>query len=324
VEGVGLMRVGQNPAKSLTEVQKPAEITVAITTYIPFLSGYYKQSLDVLKTSLNSLLQTREPEFDLLVFDNASCAEVRNYLMELRDEGKIQLLILSDKNLGVGGAWDFIFAASPGKIIAYSDYDILYRSGWLSESLRVLETFPKVGMVTARPLRSPEEYYSSFQNWAENDPEAFVEQGKFMEWETFLEHSLSCGAGINESREWYQSEEDFKVTYHGIDVYAGSGHFQFSAYKDVLAEVLPLNMDRPMGGQVRWLDIHLNQKGYSRVCLIEPLIKHIGNRLGAGEESMVGFKGLDLRQRRRWFLEFPLIKSLLLKIYEKIFKAYYG
>jgi glycosyltransferase involved in cell wall biosynthesis len=317
------MRVGQNPAKSLKQVEKPAEITVAITTYIPFLSGYYEQSLDVFKTSLNSLLEAGEPEFDLLVFDNGSCAQVREFLIEQRDQGNIQFLILSEKNLGVGGAWDIIFAASPGKVIAYSDYDILYRPGWLEESLRVLETFPKVGMVTARPLRSPEEYYSSFQIWAEDEPEAEVERGKFLDWETYLEHSLSCGAGIEESREWYQSREDYKVTYQGVSVYAGSGHFQFSAYREVLAEVLPLNMDHPMGSQVRWLDIRLNEKGFSRVCLPKPLVKHIGNRLDNIEKSVTRVKSVQEKGSGRRLLENPLIKKLLLRLYEKIFKAYY-
>lgn len=318
------MRVGQNPAKSLKEVEKPAEITVAITTYIPFLSGYYEQSLDVLKTSLNSLLQAGGPEFDLLVFDNGSCAEAREFLLAQRDQGKIQFLILSDKNLGVGGAWDIIFSASPGKVIAYSDYDILYRPGWLEESLRVLETFPQVGMVTARPLRSPEEYYSSLLKWAEDEPEAVLERGKFLEWETYLEHSLSVGAGVEESREWYDSREDYKVTYRGLSILAGSGHFQFMAYRDVLAEVLPLNMDHPMGKQVRWLDIRLNEKGFSRVCLTKPFIKHTGNRLDDADPGIRAAEGLPTRKPGSALLEIPLVKKTLLKIYELIFKAYYG
>jgi glycosyltransferase involved in cell wall biosynthesis len=318
------MRVGQNPAKSLKEVEKPAEITVAITTYIPFLSGYYEQSLDVLKTSMKSLLQAGGPEFNLLVFDNGSCVEAREFLLEQRDLGYIQFLILSDKNLGVGGAWDIVFAASPGKVIAYSDYDILYRPGWLDESLRVLETFPKIGMVTARPIRSPAEYYSSFMEWAESESEALIEHGKFLDWETYLEHSLSCGSGVEESREWYDSREDYRVTYQGVSVHAGSGHFQFTAYRDVLAEALPLNMDQPMGGQVRWLDIRLNEKGYSRVCLPKPLIKHIGNRLDSIEEA-VGVVGMPAAERPdRRLLDLPLIKKPLLKIYEAIFKAYFG
>ena len=35
------MRVGQNPAKYVKEVAKPARVTVAVLNYIPFLSGFY-------------------------------------------------------------------------------------------------------------------------------------------------------------------------------------------------------------------------------------------------------------------------------------------
>jgi hypothetical protein len=111
------------------------------------------------------------------------------------------------------------------------------------------------------------------------------------------------------------------VTYQGLSVHAGSGHFQFAAYRDVLAEVLPLNMDRPMGGQVRWLDIRLNEKGFSRVCLPKPLIKHIGNRLDSDDEIMGLMSSKKLGRR---LLDFPLIKKPLIRIYEIIFKAYFG
>jgi hypothetical protein len=49
------MRVGQNPAKSIKHVERPLRVTVAAVTYIPFLSGFYAQSLDVLKACLDSL-----------------------------------------------------------------------------------------------------------------------------------------------------------------------------------------------------------------------------------------------------------------------------
>ena len=45
------MRIGQNPARFVEKVAQPAEITVAVVSCIPFLSGYYEQSLDVLKSS---------------------------------------------------------------------------------------------------------------------------------------------------------------------------------------------------------------------------------------------------------------------------------
>ena len=74
------MRTGQNPAKSIKHVAQPERVTVAVVTYIPFLSGYYTESLDVLKVCLDSLWHNTDMSYDLFVFDNASCSEVRDYL----------------------------------------------------------------------------------------------------------------------------------------------------------------------------------------------------------------------------------------------------
>ena len=60
------MRVGQNPAKFIDHVPKPARVTVALVTYIPFLSGYYGESLEVLKVCLESLWKNTGLPYDLL------------------------------------------------------------------------------------------------------------------------------------------------------------------------------------------------------------------------------------------------------------------
>ena len=51
------MRVGQNPAKFIDHVPQPERVTVAIVTYIPFLSGYYAESLEVLKVCLQPVAE---------------------------------------------------------------------------------------------------------------------------------------------------------------------------------------------------------------------------------------------------------------------------
>src|SRR5512141_981510 len=148
------MRVGHNPARFIEKVAQPAGITVTVVNYIPFLSGYYEQSLEVLKAVVESLHATRESEhpYDVMVFDNHSCAEVRAYLQEATAAGKIQYLVLSNTNIGKIGAWNYMFGAAQGKYVAFADGDVGFRPGWLSASLELFETFPNVGMVTARPL----------------------------------------------------------------------------------------------------------------------------------------------------------------------------
>ena len=49
------MRIGQNPAKFVQTVAHPERVTVAVLNYIPFLSGFYAQALDVLKLCCKAL-----------------------------------------------------------------------------------------------------------------------------------------------------------------------------------------------------------------------------------------------------------------------------
>src|SRR5512147_696891 len=185
------MRKGQNPAKFVKDVPRPERITVALLNYIPFLSGFYAETLEVLKVSLESMRRDAGLPFDLMVFDNGSCAEVRDFLVKEKEEGRIQYLILSERNMGKGGAWNVILAGAPGEIIAYADSDILYSPGWLKRSVELLETFPDVGMVTARPFRTNPEFHTSTRAWAQKN--AALEEGCFIPWERFWEFNRSLG-----------------------------------------------------------------------------------------------------------------------------------
>ncbi len=313
------MRIGQNPAKAAKEVAKPARITAAVLNYIPFLSGFYTETLDVLKVCLTSLREGADLPFDLMVFDNGSCAEVVDYLVNEQRAGRIQYLLLSEKNLGKGGAWNVIFAAAPGEIIAYSDSDALFYPGWLSKSVEVLETYPRVGMVTARPLRTPSELYTSVQAWAASTPDVRVEEGQLMSWEMYKEFAETMGYPEGKIEEVYASTQDVRLTYKGVTAYAGANHFQFVGWKAVLNEFVPFNMDRPMG-QVRMLDRGLNDRGYLRLMTADPLVQNMSNTLPPHLRHKALQPPAATRQRGVW--DFPLIKKPLLWLYDRIFRLY--
>jgi len=61
------MRKGQNPAKFVKDVAHPERITVALLNYIPFLSGFYAETLDVLKVCMESMRKDAGLSFDLMV-----------------------------------------------------------------------------------------------------------------------------------------------------------------------------------------------------------------------------------------------------------------
>ena len=317
------MRKGQNPAKFVKDVAKPERITVALLNYIPFLSGFYTETLDVLTVSLESMRKDAGLPFDLMVFDNGSCAEVRDFLVKEKEEGRIQYLILSEKNMGKGGAWNVMLTGAPGEIIAYTDADVLFSPNWLKRSVEILETFPNVGMVTARPFRTPPEFYESTLKWAKDAERATLEEGQFISWETFLEFNLSLGQTEEENKKVYAETRDWRIVYKGVTALAGASHWQFAAYKSTLQQFLPFDMDKPMG-QVRQLDKRMNDAGLLRLMVSDPLAMNMSNTLGylRGELKDAGKKKRVSFGKR--VLEIGIIKKILLAVYNKIFSWYYS
>lgn len=322
------MRVGQNPAKSLDKAAHPAPLTVVLVTYIPHNRGYYKESLEVFQACLDSLWEhTAGMSFDVLVFDNASGPETRAFLAQAHREGRIQYLMFSRQNLGVVGAWNMAFPAAPGEIVAYADSDVYFRPGWLEASLRILETFPRVGMVTARPFPNAAERWTATRAWAEQEPEAETAWGRFLAWEDFRAFERSLGHPEDRIRQAYENLRLLKIRYRGVEAIAGAGHWQFVAPKAALLDVLPLPYDRPMGADVTRLDLALNEKGYLRLMTPEPYVDHMGNRLPdflrgkEGTTTAPATRGQAGLLRRLAHL--GPVRKVLLALYDRIFRLYY-
>lgn len=315
------MRVGQNPAKFMGDVARPASVTIAVISYIPFLGGYYSESLEVLKSCLESIWQNTDLPYDLMVFDNASCQEVRSYLLEAQNQGRIQYLILSEKNIGKGGAWNHIFASAPGEFIAYTDSDVYFHSGWLPAQLKLFETFPNLGMLTGAPLRIPEEFSTSTIQWADNEPDVRVLRGKILSWEDWWKHARSLGVTTEpEGKKLYAANDDVVIQHDGASYYVGAAHFQFVARKAVLKSVLPIPSHRPMG-QVRTLDILINEKGYLRLSTPEWWVEHLGNTQALELNSSDG--DASAPTSKKGFLHLPVVRRFLLRVHNAIFKLYY-
>jgi hypothetical protein len=181
--------------------------------------------------------------------------------------------------------------------------------------VEILETFPNVGMVTARPFRTPPEFIESTLKWAREN--ATLEEGQFIPWETFLEFNLSLGQTEEENRKVYTETRDWRLVYKGVTAIAGASHWQF----------LPFDMDKPMG-QVRQLDKRMNDAGLLRLMVSDPLAMNLSNtlgylrgELGKGSEKVKSKKGKGWKRRA---LELGPIKKMLLAVYNKIFNWYYS
>lgn len=297
---------------------QPQRVTVAVLNYIPYQEGYFSESFAVLQRCLCSILANTKQPYDLMVFDNGSCAEVKQYLLELQASGKIQYLVFSEKNIGKGGAWDFIFHAAPGEIIAYSDNDAYFYEGWLEESLRVLETYPRVGMVTARPLRTIPELCTGTIAWAEKTPHVKIETGDFISYQDYYEFSSTLGYTDEKLQQEYDNKTDRRLTYKNVEAFVGANHFQFTGWKKTLQECLPFDMQKPLG-QVRQLDERLNERGYLRLMINKPLIQNMSNRIPVDDK----ISNEILINKRHRLRDSAVIKKVLLRIHDWIFSLYY-
>jgi len=319
------MRVGQNPAKSIKTVSRPQKVTVAIITHVPFLGGYHAESLDILKTCLASIWQNTDQPYDLMVFDNASCREVRDYLTDAHARGEIQYLVLSQDNIGKAGAWNFIFGAAPGEYVAYADSDVYFYPGWLSALLGAMKTFPQAGMVTGMPLLNPEDFSTSTLRWAEAHPEMRLESGRLLSWQDFWRHAGTFGGDEGAARAFYERHQSNCIYSGDQKFYVGAGHFQFLAPRHVLQQALPLPSSRPMG-DVRQLDVAINELGYLRLSTSEWWVEHIGNSLHGwqpGEKSLA--RSVDEpRRARSGFWAWKPIRKLLSYLHDKSFELLYG
>jgi glycosyltransferase involved in cell wall biosynthesis len=316
------MRVGHNPARFVETVAQPAGITVTVVNCIPFLSGYYEQSLDVLKMVVNSLHAARVEDhpYDVMIFDNHSCSEVRAYLKEASDQGKIQYLIFSDTNIGKIGAWNYMFGAAQGEYVVFSDGDILFRPGWLQASLELFETFPNVGMVTARPYRGSEKYSEATFAWAHKQPAGVLEEGIFLDWDTVWEHGRSIGVSEEQARKDYPMMHDFRLTYRDKVAYIGASHFQFMTRRELLQKVIPIPSAQPMRGE-RALDVAFDNLGCLRLNTEKALVMHMGNRIPESVQLVAPVVTKKSVLRRLLWL--PFVRKFLLWLNNQIFRLYF-
>jgi glycosyltransferase involved in cell wall biosynthesis len=319
-------RIGINPNRGQLTDYSPSRITLAMLTYLPNQAGYFAERLAVTRLSLESLIANTPEPHDLIVFDNGSCSELVEYLCRLRDQGHINYLILSSANIGKISALQLIFRAAPGEIVAYSDDDVFFLPGWLQAHLKIMETYPRVGLVTGFYIRSHLRY-------ATNSIEAFTQQPDVQVSRGFLiPRELEQHYIDNMGRSWesYKKEvdglEDIAFCYQGINTFASAGHHQFVTSRQLMLEVLP-SWDRNLMGKMIELENSVDQRGYLRLSTFAPVTRLLGNVISPenaaeakhlGLTAWAGAVGQPSNGSGGRFMRIPLIKRLALGLYNRL------
>ncbi|MGD8849883.1 MAG: glycosyltransferase family A protein [Anaerolineales bacterium] len=251
---------------------------MATIVYLPHMTGYFEHRLDVVRLSFETLFENTNEPYDLLVFDNASCDEVKSYLSSLQAKGRIRYLISSSENIGKLGAMRLISGAAPGELIAYADDDTFFYPGWLREHLDIYNHFPDVGMVSGSPERTLFDHgIRTNLARASSDPEIELTYGRRipMEWER--EWATALGKNVQAYLEQVGRLEDIVLAYQGRTAYATACHNQFLSPKAVLERHLQGDWTGRLMGGLNEFDEAIDSSGLLRLTTMDRTTKLIGN-----------------------------------------------
>lgn len=321
-------RIGMNPSRNRDSGHQPTRVTLAVLTHVPNEDGYFEHRFDVLRLCIESLIRNTEPACDLIVFDNASSPRVVEYLCGLRDDNLIQYLMLSSRNIGKIDALQMIFNAAPGEIVAYTDDDVLFLPGWLEEHLKILETFPKVGMVTGFYIRSQLHWSIQSTLAFADQPEVKKQTGLLWDRQWEVHYMENMGRTLEKYTEETDGLQDTCITFKDAQALVSAGHHQFVAYRDVIRQALPAGWTGRLMGRMRELDDAVDRSGYLRLNTVDPVTRLLGNVVSEENARLAQQMGLEAKAGmvqeqagwRRSFARSKLINGLARRIYNGLYK----
>ncbi|MEC3907341.1 glycosyltransferase [Tamlana sp. 2201CG12-4] len=268
------MRVGLNPNKH-TYIDSSSYIhQILIPVYIPNHEGYYKDSFEILRTSLKSVFNTIHDKTFITIVNNGSCEDVKIYLDTLYAQKKIQELVHTE-NIGKLNAILKGLVGSNIELVTIADADVFFLTNWQKETVNVFSNIPKAGVVGIVPQFKMYEANSGnviFDNIL-NKRMRFLPVKNPLGIERFYE-SIGWDKSYNKDYLKYTLglEIDSKLT-----VLIGSGHFVATYKRDVFKDLVSFIEYKMGGSSMEFLDQALLKKDYWRLTTQDNYAYHMGN-----------------------------------------------
>jgi len=339
------MRQGISPAKrAALPAHQPTEVGVASLVFIPALTGFYAQALDVLDLHLRSLRHTLPEEGEILVWDNGSCPEVVQFLEQVYHAGHIDYLILSKYNLGKAGMLNWVLKALPHRYIVYTDSDILFLPGWWKAVQEVFRAFPKAGMVSPAPA------FFDVLRGNSRTPTMLSREG----FEVYMaqptpQDALLYYRGLGYEMPAQLPSLPFAKAHNGLVACARSGHHVFVMPRPVAQKLSPLPIKQALSSQSdRLLHEQVEAQGYWQLSTSRGFVYHLGNtthvpelltswceslrhdhRITArarrpAQASSTGLRGTIREMLRRLLKRSPWLRQRAERLYGLLFRLLYG
>tara|TARA_R110002050_G_scaffold74772_4_gene160153 strand:+ start:56366 stop:57352 length:987 start_codon:yes stop_codon:yes gene_type:complete len=273
------MRVGGNPQKTEAFIKLKTNHRIVVVVFVPELTGYYQDMFEVIKVSINSLIKTIPNTSAITIVDNGSCTAVVNYLTELFNNDLIDALQLLKTNIGkidalMGGA-----RASREPIVTLTDCDVLFKTNWVSETIKIFNIFKNVSSVSPIPARTALKYFTF------STQEAILRKRVDLKFESIPENFEAYNMFL-ESINWHKETDNEKLwpILHKDKTKAviGSDHQVLTLRRDVFFNTSPSKPSFTKVGKEserEYVDLAIDLSGGLRLSTHNFYAFHMGNKL---------------------------------------------
>ena len=272
------MRTGSNPEKTAKKIGLKTNHRVIVVVFIPELTGYYKNSQDVFKLCLKSLITANKGGYAITVVNNGSCREVHDFISNY-SEGEIDTIIHHSYNIGKIDAMIGAARGAREELITLTDSDILFIKNWDCATRDIFSAFKKAGSVSPIPFRHGLFYGTSstlkeillgrLKFSYEVIPDNFEDQNKYL-------------TSINWNNEKSNKNKWPVIRKNKIKAIVGSGHQVLTIKRNVLFKTVPLIPSLTLVGgnsEYRYVDEPIDKAGLMRLSTFNNYAYHMGNNL---------------------------------------------
>ncbi|MHB1105104.1 MAG: glycosyltransferase family A protein [Lutibacter sp.] len=273
------MRIGSNPQKSERKIILTTHHRIVIVVYLPNEEGFYKDSFEVFKMCLNSLILTVNSNAAITVVNNGSHKKVVDFLNLYFEEKKIDTLISHHTNIGKIDAMIGAARGSREKYITLTDSDILFINGWQEKIEEIFSNFPNVGSVSPIPVRRSLMFGTSsvlkqiLLRKIKYRSEPIVEN--FEDYNRYLE-SINWDLETENDNNWSVIEKN------KCKANIGSGHQVLTIDRDILFKTTPTNPSLTLVGGTSendYVDFPIDKSKMLRLATYNNYAFHMGNKL---------------------------------------------
>lgn len=315
------MRVGINPSKLDPKIPKQFYHRIIIPVFVPNFTGYFQDIFEVYKVCIESAFLTQHSRSAITLVDNGSCQEVKDWMRNLLELGKIDTLISHSSNIG---KVDAILGAARGcreDLITISDSDILFNNGWQEAAESVFLNFDNAGSVAPFPISRHMYYYSTA-----------VQKSVVLGQLGFQFEKTTDSSLIKENYECYNWS--FDQSYDSIlpvvksgsaKAVMGSGHQIMTIRREAIFKMPtdPCFIKISSGSENFWIDKPIDDAGLWRLSTVDTWVNHMGNSLTSQNKKV--FQSLKQSEHRPELIQLPKQNSkpnssFSQRVFAKLFK----